>query len=79
MGAWVFLLLQPYKQIPLKNFKKDNKLSPKYYVPYKMLQKIGTMAYKLQLLASSWVHSTFHISRLNKVVGDKILVQTVLP
>ena len=30
---WVFLRLQPYKQMSLKNTKKDNKLSPKYYDP----------------------------------------------
>ena len=46
MGDWVFLQLQPYKQMPLKQAKKDNKLSPKYYRSYKVLQKIGTMAYK---------------------------------
>ena len=44
VGNWVFLQLQPYKQMSLKQAKKDNKLSPKYYGPYQVFQKIGTMA-----------------------------------
>ena len=63
----------------LKKAKKDNKLSPKYYGPYKVLQNIGTMAYKLELPASLLVHPIFHVSCLNKVIDDKILVQTVFP
>ena len=61
----------------LKKAKKDNKLSPKYYDPYKVLQNIGTMAYKLELPASSQVHPVFHFSLLNKVIGDKLLVQRI--
>ena len=53
VGGWVFLQLQPYKQMSLKQAKKDNKLSQKYYGPYKVLQNISTMAYKLELPASS--------------------------
>ena len=63
----------------LKNTKKDNKLSPKYYGPYKVLQNIGSMDYKLELPASSWVHPVFHVSYLKKVIGDKLPVQTMLP
>ena len=63
----------------LRKAKKDNKLSPKYYGPYKVLQKIGTMAYKLEFPASSRVHPVFHVSCLKKVIGDKIPVQTILP
>jgi hypothetical protein len=79
VGDWVFLILQPYKQMSLKQAKKDNKLSPKYYGPYKVLQNIGTMAYKLELAASSLVHPVFPVSCLKKVIGDKIPVQTILP
>jgi hypothetical protein len=77
VGDWVFLRLQPHKQMSLKQAKKDNKLSPKYYGPYKALQKSSTMAYKLELPASSRVHPVFHVSCLKKVIGDKILVQTI--
>lgn len=79
VGDWVFLRLQPYKQMSLKQAKKDNKLSPKYYGPYKVLQKIGTMAYKLELPSSSCIHPVFHVSCLKKVIGDKLPVQTILP
>ena len=79
VGDWVFLQLQPYKQMSLKKAKKDNKLSPKYYGPYKVLQKFGTMAYKLELPASSRVHPIFHVSCLKKVIGENLPVQTILP
>jgi len=62
----------------LNQVKKDNKLSPKYYCPYNMLQKIDTMAYKLELPTSSQVHSVFHVSCLKKVIVDKLPVQTIL-
>ena len=63
----------------LKKSKKDNKLSPKYYGPYKVLQKIVTMAYKLDLPTSSRVHPVFHVSYLKKVIGNKIPVITIFP
>ena len=63
----------------LKKTKKDNKLSPKYYCPYKVLQKINSMSYKLELHASSRVHPVLHVSYLKKVIGDKLPVQMILP
>ena len=61
VGDWVFLRLQPNKKTSLMQAKKENKLSPKYYGPCKLLQKIGTMAYKLELPSSSRVHPFFHV------------------
>jgi hypothetical protein len=79
VGDWVFLRQQPYKHMSLKQANKDNILSPKYYGPYKVLQKNGTMAYKLDLPASLRVHPVFHVSCLKKAIGDKIPIQTILP
>jgi hypothetical protein len=44
-----------------------------------VLQKIGTMAYKLEFPTSSRVHPVFHVSCLKKVIGDKIPIQTIFP
>ena len=79
VADWVFLWLHPYKKMSLKQAKKDNKLSPKYYGHYKVLQKIGTMAYKLELPGASGLHPVFHVSYLKKVIGENIPVQTILP
>jgi hypothetical protein len=79
VGYWEFLILQPYKQMPLKQAKKDNKLSPKYYGPYKVLKNIGTVAYKLDFPSSSQVQPVFHVSCLKKFIGDKILIQNIFP
>jgi hypothetical protein len=37
VGDWVFLRIQPYKLMSLKKQNKENKFSPKYYGPYKVL------------------------------------------
>jgi hypothetical protein len=63
----------------LKKQKMDNKLAPKYYGPYKVLQMIGSMAYKLELPPSSHVLPVFHVSCLKKVIDNKIPIQIFLP
>ena len=61
VGDWVFLRLQPHKQMSLKH-QKNNKLETKYYGPYKVLQRIGSKDYKLDLPPSSRVHQFLHVS-----------------
>nr|GEY37806.1 reverse transcriptase domain-containing protein [Tanacetum cinerariifolium] len=54
---------------------KQGKLNPRYIRPFKILKRIGPVAYKLELHEElSNIHSTFHISNLKKCVSDKSLV-----
>uniref|UniRef100_A0A5B6Z003 Chromo domain-containing protein n=1 Tax=Davidia involucrata TaxID=16924 RepID=A0A5B6Z003_DAVIN len=78
LGDWVYLRLQPYRQLSIK-IRKNQKLSPKCYGPYKVIQKINTVAYKLELPSDSRVHPVFHISLLKKRVGSDVVVQSSPP
>jgi hypothetical protein len=62
----------------LKKQNKDNELTPTYYDPYMVLQRIGSIDYKLELPPSSHVHPVFHVFFLKKVIENNILVQTIL-
>jgi hypothetical protein len=48
VGDLVFLRLQPYRQSSLKQ-KGAEKLKPRYYGPYRITQKVGQVAYELEL------------------------------
>ncbi|KAK6140793.1 hypothetical protein DH2020_025465 [Rehmannia glutinosa] len=68
-GDEVFLRLSPRKG--LINPKKGSKLSPRYVGPYKILQRIGKLAYRLELPAQYvGMHDVFHVSRLKKYQSD---------
>lgn len=77
-GDWVFMKLQPYRQL-FMGAKKNIKLSLKFYGPFLILEKVGTVAYKLQLLRDARIHNVFHVSLLKKKMGSDQLVQQTLP
>lgn len=72
-GQWVYLKLQPYRQQTFAS-RNNHKLSPRYYSPYMVLEKIGKVAYRLDLLESTRTHPVFHVSLLKPALGPPIEV-----
>ncbi|GKA03724.1 putative reverse transcriptase domain-containing protein [Tanacetum coccineum] len=73
VGDRVMLKVSPWKGVV--RFGKQGKLNPIYVGPFKVLAKVGDVAYKLELPQElSRVHHTFHVSNLKKCYSDEPLV-----
>ncbi|KAI3742520.1 hypothetical protein L1987_60204 [Smallanthus sonchifolius] len=71
-GDLVLLKVSPWKGVV--RFGKKGKLAPHYVGPFKILERIGKVAYKLELPPSLGnVHPTFHVSNLKKCLADEDL------
>ncbi|GJZ60015.1 hypothetical protein Tco_0615831 [Tanacetum coccineum] len=72
VGHRVMLKVSPWKGVV--RFGKREKLNPRYVGPFKVLEKVGSVAYKLDLPQElSRVHNTFHVSNMKKCYSDKPL------
>ncbi|XP_070668950.1 uncharacterized protein [Malus domestica] len=78
VGDLVNLKLIPYQLQPLATHAY-HKLHPKFYGPFEVLEKIGSVAYKLKLPEGSNIHSVFHVSCLKKHIGADVSLVPLLP
>ncbi|GKC72918.1 hypothetical protein Tco_1118801 [Tanacetum coccineum] len=73
VGDMVMLKVLPWKGVV--RFSKRGKLNPKYVGPFKVLEKVRSVSYKIELPQElSRVHNTFHVSNLKKCYADEPLV-----
>ncbi|GJX58168.1 putative reverse transcriptase domain-containing protein [Tanacetum coccineum] len=72
VGDRVMLKVSPWKGVV--RFGKQRKLNPRYVGSFKVLEKVGSISYKLELPQDlSRVHNTFHVSNLKKCYSDQPL------
>lgn len=78
VGEWVYLRLQPYRHSSVA-LRRNLKLSPRFFSPFQITQRVGEVAYKLNLLETSKIHPVFHVSNLKPALGGNNQQGTSLP
>ena len=73
VGDHIFLKVMPKRGVV--KFGKHGKLSARFIGPFEILERIGTVTYRLALPPSmSGVHEVFHVSMLRKYIPDPVHV-----
>ncbi|XP_052297225.1 uncharacterized protein LOC127902358 [Citrus sinensis] len=78
VGDKVLVKLQPYRQTTIAS-RACQKLAKRYYGPFTVLARVGSVAYKLELPSTSKIHSVFHISVLKPYHGNDPAISHPLP
>nr|GFB31005.1 putative reverse transcriptase domain-containing protein [Tanacetum cinerariifolium] len=72
VGDYVLLKVSHWKGVV--RFRKKRKLAPRFFGPFEIIEKVGPVAYKLDLPEElDGVHDTFHVSNLKKCLADPSL------
>lgn len=78
VGDWVYLKVQPYKQVTMA-VRANVMLASKYYGPFQVLERVGAVAYRLKLPPGTTIHPVIHVSQLKKRIGSNVVPQVELP
>ncbi|PNX92970.1 Ty3/gypsy retrotransposon protein, partial [Trifolium pratense] len=78
VGSFVYVRLRPYRQ-KTANPTTYTKLSKRYYGPFKVIKRIGKVAYHLDLPLTCKIHPVFHCSLLKLHHGPTPSVTTIPP
>ncbi|GJX85781.1 putative reverse transcriptase domain-containing protein [Tanacetum coccineum] len=72
VGEYVLLKVSPWKSVV--HFRKKGKLAPRFVGPFEIIEKVGPVAYRLDLPEDmNGVHDTFHMPNLKKCLDDPTL------
>ncbi|XP_078446610.1 uncharacterized protein LOC144715554 [Wolffia australiana] len=77
-GDMVYIKLRPYRVQSLAR-RPNEKLGPRYFGPYRICQRIGPVAYKLELPTHCLLHPVFHVSQLRQAVGLDVASSEIPP
>ncbi|KAJ9552885.1 hypothetical protein OSB04_016930 [Centaurea solstitialis] len=73
VGDKVLLKVSPWKG--LIRFGRKGKLSPRFVGPFEVIERIGPVAYRLDLpIELNSIHDTFHVSNLKKCLSEETVV-----